>query len=108
MICLRLGPLQHRELAKQTGGRGGWDVIADDHYVLREFCDWAAQIPYMAGSVMSEFNSNLAKGEFTKNDWSTQEVDQRLSAAALETRRTISWRSSRRFSHKRRFRTHYS
>ena len=59
----------------------GWDVIADDQYVLREFCDWADAIPYIAGTVMSEFNSNLAKGEFTKNDWSQKEIDQRLTAA---------------------------
>jgi hypothetical protein len=59
----------------------GWDVIADDRYVLREFCDWAASIPYMAGTVMSKFNSNLAKGQLTKNDWTPKEVDDHLTAA---------------------------
>ena len=79
---LAAGTAATQELAKQTGGRGmGWDVIADDRYVLREFCDWATSIPYMAGTVMSEFNSNLAKGELTKNDWSAKEVDDRLTAA---------------------------
>ncbi|MFL6447860.1 MAG: hypothetical protein ACJ746_09255 [Bryobacteraceae bacterium] len=69
-------------VAKQTGARRmGWDVIADDQYVFREFCDWAAAIPYMAGTVMSEFNSNLAKGELTKNDWTATEVDGKLTAA---------------------------
>ena len=68
--------------AKQSGTRGmGWDVIADDQYVMREFCDWADSIPYMAGTVMSEFNGNLGKGEFTKNDWSQKEIDERLTAA---------------------------
>ena len=76
VICSRLVPPPHRQLAKQTGARRmGWDVIADDRYVLREFCDWAASIPFMAGTVMSEFNSNLAKGEFNKNEWSPKEVD---------------------------------
>jgi para-nitrobenzyl esterase len=79
---LAAGTAATQELAKQTGTRGmGWDVIADDRYVLREFCDWAASIPYMAGTVMSEFNSNLAKGELTKNDWSPKEVDDHLAAA---------------------------
>ena len=32
----------------------GWNPIADDQYVMREFCDWAETIPYMAGNVMSE------------------------------------------------------
>ncbi|HTU46650.1 MAG TPA: hypothetical protein VMF91_16400 [Bryobacteraceae bacterium] len=69
-------------LAKQTGVRRmGWDVIADDQYVLREFCEWAASIPYIAGTVMSEFNSNLAKGELTKNDWTAKEVDEKLRGA---------------------------
>ena len=79
---LAAGTAATQELAKQTGRRGmGWDVIADDQYVLREFCDFADAIPYMAGTVMSEFNSNLAKGELTKNDWSQPEIDKRLTAA---------------------------
>src|SRR5579863_4496193 len=46
---LAAGTAATQAVAKQTGVRGmGWDVIADDRYVLREFCDWAASIPYMA------------------------------------------------------------
>ena len=30
---------------------------------------------------MCEFNSNLAKGELTKNDWTAKEVDDKLTAA---------------------------
>jgi para-nitrobenzyl esterase len=79
---LAAGTAAMQALAKQTGVRRmGWDVIADDQYVLREFCEWAASIPYMAGTVMSEFNSNLAKGELTKNDWTAKEVDEKLTAA---------------------------
>jgi para-nitrobenzyl esterase len=79
---LAAGTSATQALAKQNGTRSmGWDVIADDQYVLREFCDWADSIPYMAGTVMSEFNSNLAKGEFTKNNWSQKEIDERLTAA---------------------------
>jgi para-nitrobenzyl esterase len=78
---LGAGTAANQELAKQTGARGGWDVIADDRYVMREFCDWAATIPYMAGTVLSEFNSNLARKELTKNEWSEKEVDDRLTAA---------------------------
>jgi para-nitrobenzyl esterase len=35
----------------------------------------------MIGNVMSEFSSNLAKGELTKNEWSQKEIDERLTAA---------------------------
>ena len=51
-------------------GRVSWDVIADDQYVMREFCDWAASIPLMAGTVFSEFFGNLSKGDGRKNEWS--------------------------------------
>lgn len=79
---LAAGTSATQSLAKQSGTRSmGWDVIADDQYVRREFCDWADSIPYIAGTVMSEFNSNLAKREFTKNDWSPKEIDERLTAA---------------------------
>ena len=59
----------------------GWNPIADDRYVMREICDWAHEIPYMMGNVLTEFSSNMAKGELTKNEWSPKEVDERLTAA---------------------------
>ena len=59
----------------------GWNPIADDQYVMREFCDWADAIPYMAGNVLSEFSGNLSTGELTKNEWSAKEIDERLTAA---------------------------
>ena len=63
-----------------TGGRGGgWNVIPDDNYIMREFCDWSSDIPLMFGSVFSEMAGTLAKGT-GKNDWSPQEVDQQLTA----------------------------
>jgi len=65
------------------GGNGedgpGWNPVADDKFVMREFCDWAAPIPYISGTVMTEHNTNLEHGEFTKNEWSAQEVDDRLT-----------------------------
>lgn len=57
-----------------------WDVIADDQYVMREFCDWADTIPLVAGTVFSEFFSNLTKSGGRKNDWSQQEIDEHLAA----------------------------
>ena len=79
---LAAGNTANQTIARQTGGRGmSWDPVADDQYVLREFCDWADSIPYMAGNVMSEFSSNLAKGELTKNEWSPKEIDEHLTAA---------------------------
>lgn len=79
---LAAGNAANQAVAKQLGRpMMGWNPIADDQYVMREFCDWADSIPYMAGTVMTEFTSNLAKNELTKNEWSAKEVDDRLSAA---------------------------
>ena len=79
---LAAGNTANQVVARQLGGQAmGWNPIADDQYVMREFCDWADTIPYMAGNVMSEFNGNLAKGELTKNEWSAKEVEEHLTAA---------------------------
>jgi para-nitrobenzyl esterase len=59
---------------------GGWRVIADDAFVMREFCDWAANIPMMVGSVFSD-NGGTLQSDDSKNDWSAKEVDDRLAAA---------------------------
>jgi para-nitrobenzyl esterase len=58
-----------------------WEVIADDRYVMREFCEWADTIPLMAGSVFSEMQGTLTRGDGRKNEWSPQEVDEQLAAA---------------------------
>ena len=68
-----------QSVAKDQGRQNlSWDVIADDQYVMREFCDWAAAIPLMAGTVFSEFFGNLTKGG-GKNEWSQKEIDDHLA-----------------------------
>ncbi|MDE3197476.1 MAG: carboxylesterase/lipase family protein, partial [Acidobacteriota bacterium] len=70
-----------KQAAGRQGGGAGWDPVADDQYVLREFCDWADSIPYMAGTTLTEFTSNMAKGELTKNEWTQAEIDEQLTKA---------------------------
>lgn len=70
-----------RTVAKQTGARRvGWNVVADDDYITRAFCDWSSDIPLVFGNVFSEMRGNLVTGE-DKNAWSQQEVEKRLTAA---------------------------
>jgi para-nitrobenzyl esterase len=70
-----------QSVAKEQGRQNlSWDVIADDQYVMREFCDWADGIPLMAGTVFSEFFGTLAKREYRKNEWSQKEIDERSTA----------------------------
>jgi para-nitrobenzyl esterase len=88
---LSAGNAANQTLARQAPGGGGmgWNPIADDQYVLREFCDWAETIPYMVGNVLSEFSSNMARQEFTKNEWTRKEVDEKLAAAFGDKRDAI-------------------
>ncbi len=57
-----------------------WNVIADDKYITRAFCDWSSSIPLMFGTVFSEMRSNVPTGE-DKNAWTPEEIDRRLTAA---------------------------
>lgn len=69
--------------AAQDVGRPAlnWEVIADDHYVTREFCDWADSIPLMAGAVFSEMQGTLTRGDGRKNEWTQKEIDDNLATA---------------------------
>jgi len=71
-----------RSAAQEVGRTNlNWDVIADDQYVMREFCDWADRIPLMVGAVFSEMQGTLTRGDGRKNDWTQQEIDEHLTAA---------------------------
>src|SRR3954454_3472716 len=71
-----------RSAAQEVGRPAlNWEVIADDQYVMREFCDWADTIPLVVGSVFSEMQGTLTRGDGRKNEWSQKEVDDQLTAA---------------------------
>src|SRR3954447_18749392 len=71
-----------RSAAQEVGRPAlNWDVIADDPYVMREFCEWADSIPLVVGSVFSEMQGTLTRGDGRKNEWSQKEIDDQLSAA---------------------------
>jgi para-nitrobenzyl esterase len=80
------GTVASRDVAQPAGGArgpggGGWDVIADDKYVMSELCDWAETIPVMAGTVFSEMQGTLVRGDGRKNEWSEAEIDANLTKA---------------------------
>jgi para-nitrobenzyl esterase len=90
------GTAATRELVQAAGGRGGpggggggWEVIADDKYVMRELCDWADTIPVMAGTVFSEMQGTLVRGDGRKNEWSQAEIDANLTTAYGEKKAQV-------------------
>jgi para-nitrobenzyl esterase len=71
-----------RAAAQELGvGNLGWNPIADDTYVMREMCDWADTIPLVVGSVFSEMQGTLTRGDGRKNEWTQKEIDDHLTEA---------------------------
>jgi para-nitrobenzyl esterase len=79
---IRAGSAALRSAAQELGGGNlGWNPIADDQYVMREFCDWADSIPLMAGAVFSEMQGTLTRGDGRKNEWTPAEIDEQFQKA---------------------------
>jgi len=88
--------------AQELGVRnvGGWNPIADDETVMREFCDWADNIPLIAGGVFSEFAGNLQSGD-NKNAWTQAEIDEHLTKAYGDKKDAIVAEFQKAFPHKK-------
>jgi len=79
---LAAGTAAGQSVARELGMNvGGWNPIADDQYVMREFCDWADNIPVISGTVFSEMQGTLTRGDGRKNEWTQQEIDENLTKA---------------------------
>ena len=80
---------------------GGWNPIADDEYVMREFCDWADNIPLIAGSVFSEMQGTLTRGDGRKNEWSQQEIDEQLTKTFGDKKNDVVAEFRKAYPHKK-------
>jgi para-nitrobenzyl esterase len=91
-----------RSAAQELGGGGGlgWNPIADDEYVMREYCEWADRIPVIAGGVFSEFAGNLQSGD-DKNAWSQKEIDDHLTKAFGDKKDELVAEFKKTFPHKK-------
>jgi para-nitrobenzyl esterase len=79
---LAAGTAAGQTVARETGRQvGGWNPIADDRYVMPEFCDWADNIPVISGTVFSEMQGTLTRGDGRKNEWTQAEIDENLTKA---------------------------
>ncbi len=99
---INAGTAALRSAAQELGvaNIGGWNPIADDNYVMREFCDWADNIPLIAGQVFSEFGGNLQSGD-DKNAWTPQQVDEHLTRAYGDKKDAIVAEFKKAFPHKK-------
>ncbi len=87
---LEAGTAAGQAIGRELGIRSaGWNPIADDQYVMREFCDWADNIPVMSGTVFSEMQGTLTRGDGRKNEWTQKEIDQQLTAAYGDKKNAI-------------------
>jgi len=90
-----------RSAAQELGGGNlGWNPIADDETVMREYCEWADRIPVIAGSVFSEFAGNLQSGD-DKNAWSQKEIDDHLTKAFGDKKDALVAEFKNTFPHKK-------
>jgi len=90
-----------RSASEELGRPLNWEVIADDRYVMREFCDWADGIPLMAGSVFSEMQGTLTRGDGRKNEWSQKDIDDQLTAAFGDKKNEIAAQFKQLFPRKK-------
>jgi para-nitrobenzyl esterase len=98
------GTAATREVAQAAGGAGGgggWDVIADDTYVMTELEPWADSIPLMAGTVFSEMQGTLVRGDGRKNEWSQAEIDENLTKAYGEKKAQVAAEFQKAFPRKK-------
>lgn len=91
-----------QQVGKALGGRGlGWEVIPDDQYMMREFCDWADTIPLIAGTCFSERSSTLVRGDGRKNEWTAKEIDEKLTAEYGDKKDAVVAEFKKNFPHKK-------
>lgn len=64
---------------KQEVGRNiSWRPLQDDEYVMTEYCDFADEIPFIAGTNFSERSSTVFIGDGRKNEWTDEETHDNL------------------------------
>lgn len=65
------------EALSQVGA--AWIPILDNEYLMEDYCDWAADVPIMVGSVFTEQTSTFKIGDGRKNEWTDEEIKANLT-----------------------------
>lgn len=64
---------------EEVGRNISWRPLQDNKYVMEEYCSFAADIPFIAGTNFSERNSTVFIGDGRKNEWSEEETYKNLT-----------------------------
>ncbi|MDO4275577.1 MAG: carboxylesterase family protein [Eubacteriales bacterium] len=59
---------------EETGTSVSWAPVENEGVVSEEYCDWAADIPLMVGSTLTEQTGSFRVGDGRKNEWTDEEV----------------------------------
>ncbi len=63
-----------KQVREESGRSIGWRPLQDDAYIMTEYCDFAYDIPFIAGTNFSERSSTLVLGDGRKNEWTEEET----------------------------------
>lgn len=63
---------------EEVGRNISWRPLQDDEYVMTEYCDFADEIPFIAGTNFSERSSTVFIGDGRKNEWTDEETHDNL------------------------------
>ena len=90
------------ERTKEEVGRNiSWRPLQDDIYVMTDYCDFAADIPFIAGTNFSERNSTVFIGDGRKNEWTEEETLANLTEMYGDNAEAIMDEFSRLFPEKK-------
>ncbi|MCI8318192.1 MAG: carboxylesterase/lipase family protein [Lachnospiraceae bacterium] len=67
-----------KRVKEEVGRNVSWRPLQDDEYVMTEYCDFAADIPFIAGTNFSERSSTIFIGDGRKNEWTEEETAAKL------------------------------
>ena len=67
-----------KRVNEEVGRNVSWRPLQDDEYVMTEYCDFAADIPFIAGTNFSERSSTIFIGDGRKNEWTEEETAAKL------------------------------
>ncbi len=84
-----------------SGRNISWRPLQDEKYIMEDFCEFASEIPFIAGTNFSERNSTVFIGDGRKNQWTDEETTANLKERYGENAEEIAAEFARLFPEKK-------